>query len=183
MNAAAVLWCKKTTAVSDRVLLANSGSLAALIQGLVDKWASIEGACRHLLNDVDDQREFVGFAPLAEVIFAWSKVVKYEPRFKEGNWVSRIDRLEEGKWVTEKRHGLYKVIVANRHSLECVQFGWKYGSLIKHSIVSIQVSDAVKVCVTDNQNGHMPAIVVDKMSLIDKEHITAIWHKDFVNGS
>ena len=73
--------------------------------------------------------------------------------------------------------------MANRHSLECVQFGWKYGSLIKHSIVSIQVSDAVKVCVTDNQNGHMPAIVVDKMSLIDKEHITAIWHKDFVNGS
>src|ERR1041385_1148750 len=86
-----------------------TGSLNGIIRDLVLKWALL-GNNRHFLNDPDDNREFVGSAPLAEIIFSWSKIVKPEPRLDQNNWVARIVRKSEKEGISETLGHIYKVL-------------------------------------------------------------------------
>ena len=92
-----------------------SGSLEGVIQELVWKWANTSPT-RHLLNDPDDNREWCGSRPIAECIFAWSKIVKYAPELKAGQFVAILDRkVHPGKGIEESQphnEGICEVYLA-----------------------------------------------------------------------
>ena len=110
------------------------GSLFELITDKCIRWAEA-GTLRHLLNDPDDNREFIDTAPLAEIIFSWSKIVKPEPNLTPDTWCAEIIRTssKRKKIIEEKLSGLLLVKSVNYQdgTALMVEHRWANGLIIR----------------------------------------------------
>ena len=103
-----------------------SPAFAALLQQEIETFAE-EGNLCHLLNDPDDNRASICSAPLADIIYSWSMIVRPAPPVVEGQLYGEIVHKvldKQGKKVAEC---LGHVFIIHGFNEEGTPLGYKQG--------------------------------------------------------
>jgi hypothetical protein len=153
-----------------------TGSLFELIKEKCQEWGK-ESSLRHLLNDPDDNREFIGSAPLAEIIYSWSKIVKPEPKLTAGSWITEIVRTSNKRLVEEVPRGLFLVKRINQEdsTVVAITHSWSRGILTPGEAVSIRFESCCKI--TPPLKEGIPSPLMQ--AFVDPEEVQAIWHRGY----
>ena len=152
------------------------GLLKDLLVCEIGKWSEL-GFNRGLLLDPDDNRERIHSKPLAEIIYAWSKISRPCLVPEKGDWISKVVRkTSRGNLVEESLVGTYQVDRIFEEKIYATEYCWEGNKLEKWGSAMILDNQAVPI---ESPNVKSREPVVTREYLVNtKKYANTVWYSE-----